>query len=140
MLVLDTDHMSVLEWGGQRSAALRERLANIAAHEVATTIISYEEQIRGWMAYLARARNLVQQVEAYDRLRRHLDNFRAILVLDFDEQAAAEFQRLRRGRIRVGTMDLRIAAIVLSRDATLLSANLTDFRAVPGLRVEDWRR
>jgi len=138
MLVLDTDHMSVLERGGQRSAALRERLANVPPHEVATTIISYEEQLRGWMAYLARARNLLQQVEAYDRLRRHLDNYRAILVLDFDEHAAAEFQRLRRGRIRVGTMDLRIAAIVLSRDATLLSANLRDFRDVPGLKVEDW--
>ena len=140
MLVLDTDHMSVLEWGGERSAALRERLANIAPHEVATTIISYEEQIRGWMAYLARARKLVQQVEAYSRLRRHLDNYREILVLDFDEQAAAEFQRLRRGRIRVGTMDLRIAAVVLSRDATLLSGNLADFREVPGLKVEDWTR
>ena len=140
MLILDTDHMSVLEWGGERSGALRERLANIAPHEVATTIISYEEQIRGWMAYLARARNSAQQVEAYSRLRRHLDNYRSILVLDFDEQAAAEYQRLRRGRIRVGTLDLRIAAIVLSRDATLLSANLADFRAVPGLKVQDWTR
>jgi tRNA(fMet)-specific endonuclease VapC len=92
------------------------------------------------MAYLARARNLAQQVEAYSRLRRQLDNYRQILVLDFDEQAAAEFQRLRRGRIRVATMDLRIAAIVLSRDATLLSANLADFRAVPGLKVQDWTR
>jgi len=140
MLVLDTDHMSVLEWGGGRSGPLRERLANIAPREVATTIISYEEQIRGWMAYLARARSLAHQVEAYARLRRHLDNYRSILVLDFDEQAAAEFQRLRRGRIRIGTMDLRIAAIVLSRDATLLSANLADFRAVPGLKVQDWTR
>jgi len=37
-------------------------------------------------------------------------------------------------------MDLRIAAIVLSRDATLLSGNLADFREVPGLKVEDWTR
>jgi len=140
MLVLDTDHMSVLEWGGERSAALRARLANIAPNQVATTIVSYEEQIRGWMAYLARAQNLVQEVEAYRRLRQHLDNYRGIPVLDFDEQAAAEFQRLRRGRIRVGTMDLRIAAIVLSRSATLLSGNLADFRKVPGLDVQDWTR
>jgi len=138
MLVLDTDHMSVLEWGGDRCAVLRERLADVAPHEVATTIISYEEQIRGWMAYLARARNVVQEVQAYYRLRRHLDNYRGIPVLDFDSQAAAEFQRLRRGRIRVGTMDLKIAAIALSRGATLLSANLADFRKVPGLMVQDW--
>jgi tRNA(fMet)-specific endonuclease VapC len=140
MLVLDTDHMSVLEWGGDHSATLRERLANFGQNEVATTIISYEEQIRGWMAYLARARNLTQEVEAYYRLRRHLDNYREIPVLDFDQEAAAEFERFRRERIRVGSMDLRIAAIAISRDATLLSGNLKDFRKVPGLKVEDWTR
>jgi len=42
------------------------------------------------------------------------------------------------GRIRVSTMDLRIASIALSLDMTLLTRNLTDFRLVPGLRVEDW--
>jgi tRNA(fMet)-specific endonuclease VapC len=68
----------------------------------------------------------------------HLDNYRRIPVLAFDEAAAAVFQRLRRTRLRIGTMDLKIAAIVLSRDATLLSRNLADFRQVPGLRVEDW--
>ncbi len=51
MLVLDTDHMSLLEWGGEDSAALRERLADIPPDQAATTIISYEEQVRGWMAY-----------------------------------------------------------------------------------------
>lgn len=68
----------------------------------------------------------------------HLDNYRRIPVLAFDEAAAVVFQRLRRTRLRIGSMDLKIAAIVLSRDATLLSRNLADFRQVPGLWVEDW--
>ncbi len=95
MLVLDTDHMSLLEWGGEGSAALRERLANVSPDEVVTTIVSYEEQVRGWMAYIARAKSIAQEVEAYQRLQRHLDNYRQIPVVDFDEPAAAEFQRLR---------------------------------------------
>jgi hypothetical protein len=45
---------------------------------------------------------------------------------------------LRRGRIRIGTQDVKIASMALSRDATLLWANLRDFQRVPGLRVEDW--
>jgi tRNA(fMet)-specific endonuclease VapC len=138
MLVLDSDHMSLLEWGTDESATLRERLADIPLDEVAVTIIGYEEQMRGWMAYVARAKSIEQQLAAYRRLRRHLENYREVRLLDFDEAAAEEFQRLRREKIRIGTMDLKIAATVLSRDATLLSRNVADFRQVPNLKVEDW--
>ena len=74
----------------------------------------------------------------YGRLLAHLENYRRIPVLGFDEAAAMIFQRLRRSRLRIGTMDLKIAAIVLARDATLLSRNLDDFSHIPDVHVEDW--
>jgi tRNA(fMet)-specific endonuclease VapC len=58
--------------------------------------------------------------------------------VDFDSAAAEAYDNLRRSRIRIGTMDLKIAAIVISLDATLLSRNQRDFRKVPGLKIEDW--
>ena len=138
MLVLDTDHMSLLEWGSDSAARLRERLADCDESGVATTIVNYEEQMRGWMAYIAGARSLADQVEAYRRLRSHLDNYRQIPVLDFDREAADVYQQLRRSRIRIGTMDLKIAAIVIALDATLLTRNRRDFEKVPGLKYADW--
>jgi tRNA(fMet)-specific endonuclease VapC len=75
------------------------------------------------MAYLARMRSVAQQVEAYRRLLQHLDSYRRIPVLGFDEAAAGVFQRLRRTHRRIGAMDVKIAAIVLSQNATLLSRN-----------------
>jgi tRNA(fMet)-specific endonuclease VapC len=138
MFVLDTDHMSLLEWGSDSDARLRERLADCDESQVATTIISYEEQIRGWMSYIAGARSLSKQVEAYRRLRNHLDNYRQIPVLEFDDNAAEIFQELRRARLRLGTMDLKITAIVISLDAILFSRNLRDFEKIPGLNVDDW--
>ncbi len=94
--------------------------------------------MRGWMEYLARTRAVADQVEAYRRLLQHVDNYRRIPVLAFDEAAAVVFQRFRHTRLRVGSMDLKIAAMALSRDATLLARILADFRQVPGLRVEGW--
>ena len=139
MFVLDTDHLSVLEWADNSAPRrLLQRLSRISPEEATTTIITFEEQMRGWLAYLSRARTLAQQVEAYRRLKRHLDNYRAIAILDFDLRAATEFQRLRKRYRTLGAMDLKIAAIVLVNDATLLSRNLTDFRKISGLKVEDW--
>ena len=139
MFVMDTDHVSVLEWGsGAIGQRLHERIRALPEDEVATTIISFEEQTRGWLAFQARARTVEQQVSAYRKLKHHLNIYCEMDVIEFDVEAAAEFQRLKQLRIRIGTMDLKIAAIALTRKATVLSKNLKDFGRVPGLRVEDW--
>ena len=136
MYVLDTDHVSLLQRQiGAEAERLRFRLASVSK---ATTIITFEEQMRGWLAWLAQARSVSQQVDRYRRLRQMLNQYAEIWVLDFDDRAAEEFQRLQKLRIRIGTMDLKIAAIVLSRNALLLSKDLADFGQVPGLQVEDW--
>jgi len=137
--VLDTDHMSALEWGsGAVGQRLLARLNALPEGDAATTIITFEEQTRGWLSVLARARSLNEQVEAYRRLNGLLRNYLKIEVLDFDARAAGEFKRLQDLRLRVGTMDLKIAAIALAQSATVLTRNLKDFGLVPGLRIEDW--
>lgn len=139
MLVLDSDHLSLLDReSGAAARRLAARLSAGAAQGIATTIVNFEEQMRGWLAYLARARTVTEQIEAYRRLSLHLHRYRRITVLDFDERAAVEFQRLRKLHTRIGSMDLKIAAIVLSRSDTLLSRNLSDFGRIAGLKVEDW--
>jgi tRNA(fMet)-specific endonuclease VapC len=64
--------------------------------------------------------------------------YEAFDVVPFDEAAARQFDELRRQKLRIGTMDLKIAATALVNDSLLLSANLVDFERVPGLRVENW--
>lgn len=60
------------------------------------------------------------------------------MIVLFDERAAEQFDNLRTSKIRLGAMDLKIAAIALVNQALLLSANRHHFKQVPGLRVENW--
>lgn len=134
MYILDTDHLSVLDRGGIGAQILFQRLAKLAEAEtsqVATPIISYEEQSRGWLSYVAKAQTIEQQVNAYRKLKRQLSNYCAIPVLEFDEPAAQEFHRLKKRYPRLGAMDLKIAAIALTR-------NSCDFSQISGLSIEDW--
>ena len=63
-------------------------------------------------------------------------------ALPFDEAAARVYGRIRseleRTGQRVAEPDLRIAAIALSRELTLVTGNVRHFSRVPGLRVENW--
>lgn len=138
MYLLDTDHLSVLERGGDGTVRLQQRLRTVSPDAVAATVVSYEEQTRGWLSFVAQTRSLEDQVVAYRHLQRHLQIFCAVPLIAFSAAAVTVMQRLQKQRIRIGTMDLKIASIALAQDATLLSRNVKDFQKVPGLRVEDW--
>ncbi len=141
MLILDTAILSILEWSAASPKAQRLiRRLEESEQQVVTTIVCCEEQMRGWMAALHSKPKMADQVEAYRRLRRRIEYYRTMDILDFDEAAAAKFQELKKTRLGVGTMDLKIAAIALIRGATVLTENSREFERVPGLLVEDWEK
>jgi tRNA(fMet)-specific endonuclease VapC len=106
--------------------------------EIGISIITVEEQMRGWLAAIAKERQARRQVLGYAELARLFEYFRAFAILPFDEEAADRFNELRSAKLRLGTMDLKIASIALVRNALLLSANRRYFDGIPGLRVENW--
>lgn len=138
MILLDTDHLTVLHAGrGERCDRLVTRLA-AATDPVGTTIVSVEEEMRGWLAAVAKERRPERQVAAYRELAALFDRFTGFPIAPFDDAAAVRFVELRRGRGRIGTRDLKIAAIAVVGDALLLTANRRDFERVPGLRFDNW--
>ncbi|CAN5822780.1 hypothetical protein BH20ACI4_BH20ACI4_20720 [soil metagenome] len=94
--------------------------------------------MRGWMAYLARMRSIDEQVFTYETLKQWFDYFKTLTVIEFDENAAEIYKNLKSQKIRIGTMDLKIASIAISHKAILVSRNLKDFEQVPDLTVQDW--
>ena len=139
MIALDSDHLSILQ---HPESPQFERLVNSLEKstdsDVVTTVISLEEQMRGWLAAINRTRDVQDQTQYYLRLASLADFYSHWNILPFHDQAAQQFAVFRKERIRIGTMDLKIAAIAISHGATLLSANLRDFEQVPGLHVENW--
>lgn len=111
---------------------LVRRLARTPIEEQCTTAITVGEILYG--AARAGRPGLVETLRALVTS--------AQPVIPFDEKAAEAYGPLRaelerRGQ-RLDGPDLRIAAIALSRDLTLVTGNVRHFERVPGLRVENW--
>ena len=136
--LMDSDHVSLIDRAGPEGARIIARIAALPPDSVAVSLISYEEQMRGWMAEIARTHSVDRQLAAYSRLDQMRDYYCSTLVLPFDKKALAQFQGLWLRRLRVGTMDLKIAATALANEATLVTRNTADFSKVLGLMVEDW--
>ncbi len=137
--LLDTDHISIIQWETQPEFdCLIARLDALPESEFVASIVSFDEQTSGAHGYVAQARTPAEVVHSYGLFERVRLQFAEFNVVSFDLAAASMFQSLRRRRIRVGTMDLRIASVALTRDLTLLTRNTVDFSRVPGLRFEDW--
>lgn len=138
VILLDTDHITVVERAeDKRHLKLTSALQRRWDDGVATTVVTVEEQFKGWLAKIHRTKNVEDELEPYSRLTDLISFFARWRIEPFDEKSLAQFKKLKQ-TINVGTQDLKIAAIAISNNALLLSANLKDFLKVPGLRVENW--
>lgn len=135
--ILDTDHISELQ---RRNPRIIQRIARITPENLAVTIITIEEQVRGRLDVIRRAEpvNDVLLIQSYARLRETINFFKNLSVLDFDQEACNYYTELKRQKIRIGTQDLKIASIVLSKQAILVTRNRKDFEKIPNLQIEDW--
>ena len=135
LFVLDSDTVSLLENGDPTVMA---RVASRPAAEISVAVIVVEEALSGWYSMIRKAKNPRQLAFAYDRLARKVSLLSGIRILGFSEAAIARFQDLSRAKLNIRANDLRIAAIALEHNATVVTRNVRDFIVVPGLTVEDW--
>lgn len=133
--ILDTDHLSLLQRG---HPVVGQRIRNISVNDIAITIISAEEQLYGRLNLIRRSKSPETLMRAYQWLQETLDDFKTANILDFNAQAICLYQELLSQKIRIGTQDLRIAAITLSVNGILVTRNQRDFAKVPNLTFEDW--
>jgi tRNA(fMet)-specific endonuclease VapC len=135
IFLLDTDHVSLDQRGNPLVMA---HIEAAGAEHVAISLITVEEQLRGWLAAIRSAKSSSSRRTAYARLRAAVEYFASITLIDYDLAADTIFEDLRHQGVRIGTQDLRIASVALAQNATLVTGNTRDFRLVPGLTTVDW--
>jgi tRNA(fMet)-specific endonuclease VapC len=139
VLVLDSDHLTELGFQSAPGQRLSKHLGRSDLPAV-IPIIAVQEQIGGILSRINQIKttSINELVMAYESLANLTEFLAGFTRLPFDSEAAARFLKLRKQGIRIGTMDLRIACIVMEHDAVLLTRNTVDFEKVPGLKFENW--
>ena len=138
MYIFDTDHLSFIQRNGQEGKKILAKLATLQDPEVAVTVITYEEQIRGRLSFLSKAKTVDEQNLAYQGLQQLALDYQSIAIIPFSREAILEYQRLRKVYPRLENMDLKIAAIALTNTAILITRNKSDFGQITELSIEDW--
>lgn len=137
LFVLDSDILSLLDQGHSTVLA---RVASHPVSEIAVPVIVVEEALSGWYSLIRKAKTPRQLALGYDELANAVSVLSGIQILRYTESAIARFKQLSKTKLHVRANDLRIAAIALENNATVVTRNVRDFIVVPGLTVEDWSK
>jgi tRNA(fMet)-specific endonuclease VapC len=135
MRILDTNILSLFLRGDPKIVG---RLGECDPAELAITIVNVEKMLNGWHARIRKAKTAGQITKSYQFLREAVQFAGSVHIQDFTPAAQQRFVELRKQYRRIGTNDLRIAAIVLEHNAILVIANVRDFRKIDGINIEDW--
>lgn len=132
MFLFDTDILSNII-KRKTSEILISKLQSLPKKSQFTSAINVGEIYYG--AYRSNRKDqILKAFEAYV--------FPNINVLVFDEESGKRFGRLKaqleKKGITISEPDLRIAAVALQHDLTLITGNIKHFEKIPEIRMENW--
>jgi tRNA(fMet)-specific endonuclease VapC len=137
--LLDTDTISLIVHYAEQHPALVERVLATPHEQLAISIITVEESLRGIFDLIHRDRNTPRVVQRYEFFQRTLIALGRFRVVSYDDASEAAFQAIpAKVRQRSGTQDCRIAATAIARRYTVVTRNTPDFERIPGAHCEDW--
>jgi len=113
-------------------------MRHVSSDQLFTTSVAAEEVLKGRLAYPHRNHNSPKSIVGHADLVATLAYLHEWKILLYDDGAHLLLATLKKKRIRIGSQDLRIAAITLYHGFTLITCNRGDFMHVPNLKIEDW--
>jgi tRNA(fMet)-specific endonuclease VapC len=110
----------------------------LGGHQLGVRTVNVEETLGGWYNLLRKARTPAAEEYASILFADSIMLMARFVVHPTTVAALARFDALVKLRLNVGRSDLKIAAVALEPDATVVTNNARDFGRVPGLRRADW--
>lgn len=98
--ILDTDHLSLYQRGDTN---VGNRLSHVPPDQIAITVITAEETIRGRFARIKAAQTEAAKIQAYHWLNETLELLKDFSVLPYDQNASTVYESLRQQKLRVGS-------------------------------------
>jgi tRNA(fMet)-specific endonuclease VapC len=138
MTAFDADVLSLVFTG---NAAFVQRLATVDPADRFVPVVAIAEILRGWLSAVRQAeagKGRISLELAYREFARSVEGVAGFTILPYTTAADALFRQWRAAKIRIGTQDLRIAAICIDHKAKLVTRNARDYTQVPGLNLEVW--
>lgn len=117
------------------------RPSAIPVDQQAIPIVAIEEILRGRLDAIRQAQSKrirTTTERAYELFEESPRDIRRFNVLQYTRAAQLLFEEWRSAKIRLGSQDLRMAAVCVTRGATLVARNRRDFEQIPGLTFELW--
>ena len=133
--ILDTSTITLLEYSDKNVIEAIERHKN---DSVVVSTVSVEEALGGWYACIRQAKTYHDQAKASKSMAQTMMLMNRFPIVAVTEGSLRRAESLVKAKLNVGRMDLKIAALALELDATVVTNNIRDFSCVPGLKVEDW--
>jgi tRNA(fMet)-specific endonuclease VapC len=133
--IFDSDHLTHYH---NNHATLLQRYNAQPPGTVGLSPVTVEEALRGRLAVLSRRLPGPARIVAYERLAATVQLLNQFPIVAFDQASEDQFQQLDALRLRIGTPDLKMAAVALAHRLVLLTRNVRHFGLVPGLQTQDW--
>jgi tRNA(fMet)-specific endonuclease VapC len=136
--ILDTDTTSLLLRGNPNVS----RQVQFVGADVAISIVTAQELFNGWVVRINNAKNTDELIQLYDKFLGIINLCKKVTVLPFDRNAAIELESLLQSQSTLAKQrlqkDMRIAAIALANNATVVTCNYRDFSLIPRLLIVNW--
>jgi tRNA(fMet)-specific endonuclease VapC len=138
--ILDTDTASLLLWKNPNVT----RNLQSAGGDIAISIVTAQELFNGWVVRINNAKTTDDLIRWYEKFSGVVQLCKKVTVLPFDQSAATQLEILLKANPDLAKQrlqkDMRIAAIALANNATVVTCNYRDFSLVPGLTIVDWSK